>query len=106
MPDPLTKTFELLAESQSNGAVELLIAALDSKYSAIHDKAVIAALRRGTTRCQTEVIRRLPVLTAAGYRLLEEQGLRLSGTLRAMRAARRRRAAGPRPRGRLRRRVL
>ncbi len=82
MPDPLTKTFELLGESQSNGAVDLLIAALDSKYSAIHDKAVVAALRRGTTRCQTEVIRRLPVLTAAGYRLLEEQGLRLSGTLR------------------------
>src|SRR5277367_4031528 len=82
MGDRLRKTFELLAESKATGAVDLLIAALDSKYSAIHEKAVVALLRRGTTRCQTEVIRRLPALTAAGRRLLEEQGLRLSGTLR------------------------
>jgi HEAT repeat protein len=82
MGDRLRRTFELLAESKATGAVDLLIAALDSKYSAIHEKAVVALLRRGTTRCQTEVIRRLPALTAVGRRLLEEQGLRLSGTLR------------------------
>jgi hypothetical protein len=82
MGDPLLRTFELLTQSQATGAVELLIAALDSKYSAIHEKAVVALMKRGTTRCQTEVIRRLPALTAAGRRLLEEQGLRLSGTLR------------------------
>jgi hypothetical protein len=82
MPEPLLKTFELLAESQATGAIDLLISALDSKYGAIHERAVVSLLRRGTTRCQTEVIRRLPVLTAAGRRLLEEQGLRLSGTLK------------------------
>jgi hypothetical protein len=82
MADPLVKTFELLAESKSTAAVDLLLTALDSKYAVIHDKAVAALLRRGTTRCQTEVIRRLTTLTTAGRRLLEEQGLRLSSTLR------------------------
>src|SRR5580692_5776638 len=82
MADPLVKTFELLADSKATAAVDLVISALDSKYAAIHEKAVVALLRRGTTRCQTEVIRRLPGLTTAARRLLEEQGLRLSGTLR------------------------
>jgi hypothetical protein len=82
MADPLVKTFGLLAESKATAAVDLLLGAIDSKYPAIHEKAVVALLRRGTTRCQTEVIRRLPQLTAAGRRLLEEQGLRLAGTLR------------------------
>jgi HEAT repeats len=82
MADPLVRTFELLAESKSSAAVDLLIAALDSRYATIHDRAVVSLLRRGTTRCQTEVIRRLPTLTAAGRRLLEEQGPRLTSTLR------------------------
>jgi hypothetical protein len=82
MADPLVKTFELLTESKATAAVELLIGALDSKYAAIHERAVVGLLRRGTTRCQTEVIRRLPALTATGRRLLHDQGLRLSGTLR------------------------
>jgi len=82
MADPLARTFDLLSESKATSAVDLLIVALDSKYAAIHEKAVVALLRRGATRCQTEVIRRLPALTTAGRRLLEEQGLRLSGTLR------------------------
>jgi HEAT repeat protein len=82
MADPLVKTFECLVESKATAAVDLLIAALDSKYAALHEKAVVSLLRRGTTRCQTEVIRRLPGLTSAARRLLEDQGLRLSGTLR------------------------
>src|SRR5271154_3943518 len=53
MPEPLLKTFELLAESQATGAIDLLISALDSKYAAIHERAVVSLLRRGTTRCQT-----------------------------------------------------
>ena len=40
MPEPLLKTFELLAESQATGAIDLLISALDSKYGAIHERAV------------------------------------------------------------------
>ena len=59
MAEPLVKTFELLAESKATAAVDLLIGALDSKYAAIHERAVVCLLRRGTTRCQTEVIRRL-----------------------------------------------
>ncbi len=82
MVNPLVKTFDLLAETKPASAIDLLIAALDSKYGVIHEKAVVALLRRGTTRCQTEVIRRLPSLTAAGRRLLEDQGLRLTSTLR------------------------
>jgi HEAT repeat protein len=82
MPDPLAITFDLLATSKASSAVDLLTSALDSKHLAIHDKAVVSLLKRGTARCQTEVIRRLPTLTSAGRRLLEEQGSRLSSTLR------------------------
>ena len=50
MADPLLKTFELLAESKAPAAVDLLIAALESKYGPIHERAIVALLRRGTTR--------------------------------------------------------
>lgn len=82
MTDPLVTTFDILATSKATVAVELLVSAIDSKYSVIHDKAVGALLRRGTTRCQTEVIRRLSALTPVGRNLLEDQGTRLSGALR------------------------
>jgi hypothetical protein len=82
MADPLGTTFDLLAASKAASSVDLLTSALESRHLVIHEKAVVALLKRGTARCQTEVIRRLPTLTSAGRRLLEEQGTRLSGTLR------------------------
>ncbi len=82
MPDPLARTFDVLATAKSLVAADLLIAALDSKLPLIQDRAVAALLRRAATRCQTEVIRRLPHLSSGGRKLLEEQGPRLSGTLR------------------------
>ena len=82
MSDPLSRTFDLLASAKSLAAVDLLLAALDSKRSAIQDLAVAALLRRAATRCQTEVIRRLPELSPTARRHLEEQGPRLAGTLR------------------------
>jgi HEAT repeat protein len=82
MSDPLSRTFDLLATAKSLAAVDLLLAALDSKRSAIQDRAVAALLRRAATRCQTEVIRRLPELSPTARHYLEEQGPRLSGTLR------------------------
>jgi len=82
MADPLARTFDVLATAKSLAAVELLIAAVDSQRPAIQDRAVAALLRRAATRCQSEVIRRLPKLSASGRKLLEEQGSRLSGTLR------------------------
>lgn len=82
MPDPLARTFDVLSTAKSMAAVDLLITALDSKRALIQDRAVAALLRRAATRCQTEVIRRLPNLSPAGRKLLEEQGPRLSGTLR------------------------
>jgi hypothetical protein len=82
MGDPLAITFDHLATSRASSALDLLTTALDSKHLAIHEKSVAALLKRGTARCLTEVIRRLPTLTSAGRRLLEEQGSRLSSTLR------------------------
>ncbi|HEX4072046.1 MAG TPA: HEAT repeat domain-containing protein, partial [Planctomycetaceae bacterium] len=82
MSDPLSRTFDLLASAKSLAAVDLLLAALDSKRSAIQDLAVAALLRRAATRCQTEVIRSLPELSPTARRHLEEQGPRLAGTLR------------------------
>lgn len=82
MPDPLARTFDVLATAKSLAAVDLLIATLDSKRPAIQERGVAASLRRAATRCQTEVIRRLPKLSPGGRKLLEEQGPRLSGTLR------------------------
>lgn len=81
MADPLARTFDVLSTAKSLAAVDLLITALDSKLPTIQDRAVAALLRRAATRCQTEVIRRLPNLSPGGRRLLEEQGPRLSGTL-------------------------
>ena len=82
MADPLAKTFDVLTTARSLAAIDLLILAADSKRTAIQDRAIAALLRRAATRCQTEVIRRLPKLSVAGRRLLEEQGSRLSVTLR------------------------
>jgi HEAT repeat protein len=82
MADPLARTFDVLATAKSPAAVELLITAVDSTRPAIQDRAVAALLRRSATRCQSEVIRRLPRLSASGRKLLQEQGSRLSGTLR------------------------
>ncbi len=82
MADPLARTFDVLATAKSLAAVDLLITALDSKLVMIQDRAVAALLRRAATRCQTEVIRRLSQLSSVGRKLLEDQGPRLSGTLR------------------------
>lgn len=82
MADPLARTFDVLTAARSVAAVDLLILAVDSKRTAIQDRAVAALLRRAATRCQTEVIRRLPKLSVTGRKVLEEQGPRLSGTLR------------------------
>ena len=64
MSDPLEITFDFLATAKSPAAIELAVAALDSKYSVIQEKAVASLLRRGTTRSQTEVIRRIGNLSA------------------------------------------
>ncbi|HUE13147.1 MAG TPA: hypothetical protein VMR25_03180, partial [Planctomycetaceae bacterium] len=82
MADPLARTFDVLATAKSLAAVDLLITALDSKLVMIQDRAVAALLRRAATRCQTEVIRRLSHLSPVARKLLEDQGPRLSGTLR------------------------
>jgi HEAT repeat protein len=82
MADPLSRTFDVLATAKSLAAVDVLITALDSKLPTIQDRAVAALLRRAATRCQTEVIRRLPDLSPAGRKLLEDQATRISGTLR------------------------
>jgi hypothetical protein len=82
MADPLAKTFDVLTTARSLSAIDLLVLAVESKRTAIQERAVTALLRRGATRCQTEVIRRLPKLSAAGRKALEEQGSRISGTLR------------------------
>ena len=82
MADPLARTFDILGTTKALSAVELLLVALDSKHSAIQERAVGALLRRGATRCQTEVIRRYPSLSVNARKYLEEQGTRISGTLR------------------------
>ncbi len=82
MADPLAKTFDVLTTARSLSAIDLLVLAVESKRTAIQERAVAALLRRGATRCQTEVIRRLPRLSVAGRKALEEQGSRISGTLR------------------------
>jgi hypothetical protein len=82
MADPLSRTFDVLSTAKSLAAVDVLIAALDSKLPTIQDRAVAALLRRAATRCQTEVIRRLSDLSPAGRKLLEEQVGRMSATLR------------------------
>jgi HEAT repeat protein len=82
MADPLARTFDVLSTARSPVAIDLLILAADSKRAAIQDRAVAALLRRAATRCQTEVIRRLSKLSLAGRKALDEQGSRISGTLR------------------------
>jgi HEAT repeat protein len=82
MAESLTKTFDLLATTKSSNAVDVLVMALDSQQAAIRDRAVGALLQRGTVRCQTEVIRRLPSLSPAARKLVEDDEARLAATLR------------------------
>jgi HEAT repeat protein len=80
--DGVVKTFELLATTKTAVAIDLLVAALDSTYPVIRERAAAAMLQRGATRCQTEIIRRLASLSAASRKLLDSQGTRLATTLR------------------------
>ncbi len=82
MADPLAVTFDVLATTTSRAAIDVLVNAIDSKHPEIVQGAVAALLERGTTRCQAEVIRRLPALPDAVRKRLEGQVPRLTGTLR------------------------
>jgi len=58
MSDPLVITFEILANSSNNHAVEVLIPALDLDVPEIREKAIKSLISRKSTRGQVEIIRR------------------------------------------------
>lgn len=82
MPHPLDTTFDLLALSPNEAAVDLLIGALEVPDDQVKVRAVSALLRSRPTRGLIEIIRRAKSLPAAARELIERSGRGLARGLR------------------------
>lgn len=62
MSDPLSITFECLASTENQFAVDVLMSGLDVPHDEVRDRCAVALLKRKGTRGKVEVIRRYPHL--------------------------------------------
>ncbi|MBN2024300.1 MAG: HEAT repeat domain-containing protein [Pirellulales bacterium] len=82
MSDHLAATIDVLATTENEAAVDVLIAALDSRWQMIRDKALWALLTRRNAAGHREVIRRLHQLDAAGQAAVAQCRGRMGRALR------------------------
>lgn len=84
MSGPLSKTFAVLTASDSAEAVDLLLAALASRYEAICLPAALSLTERNGLNGQREVLRRLPKLPTSVQLALQARSERFDGLLRQL----------------------
>jgi len=82
MSAPLATTFRVLAETENDAAVRVLIAALDSPHTAIQEGALKAVLARGSPAGGRELIRRLHTLPRRWKEIIRQTHGRMTGALR------------------------
>jgi len=82
MSAALATTFRVLAETENEAAVRVLIAALDSPHAAVQEGALRAVLARGSPAGGRELIRRLHTLPQWWEEILRGNHGRMTGTLR------------------------
>ncbi len=73
MSQTLGITFDLLAHTSNEAAVDVLLLGLESHDAGIQSRAFRALLERRNARGQVEIVRRLDSLTAESRRILEEK---------------------------------
>ncbi len=77
MAHGLDATFQQLARTENEAALDVLLAALDSPHAPSRDGALRAILERRTQEGHDEVFRRLPDLDESGRAILQERPDRL-----------------------------
>jgi len=82
MADPLKKTFDFLATSANEHALETLIHALDVPVESIQSHSVASLLKRRHHRGQTELIRRFHTLSEEMRGRVEDSARRMQAPLR------------------------
>ena len=82
MSEALTTTFELLAKTGNEAAVQVLTAALDSRHVAIQEGALRAILARRSAAGGRELLRRLHTLPPQWQEIVRENHGRMTGPLR------------------------
>ena len=78
----LQSTFELLAQTENDAAVEILIPALDSPDRAIQEGALRSLLKRRSLAGQREILRRLHLIDEGWKPIIEEHRSSMSHALR------------------------
>src|SRR5579872_1410881 len=78
MATPVHKTFELLARTNNNAALDVLVAALDVADESLQALAVEAVFTRGSTAGMVEIIRRSQILTRPARELIAKHAVLLS----------------------------
>jgi HEAT repeat protein len=81
MPTPLARTFETLAKSRNNAATATLLAALDSRDSAVFDGAIVALVRRSSKPGHLAVLRRWHTLSPELKAAVDQSEGRMGGAL-------------------------
>ena len=78
----LQSTFELLAQTENDAAVDVLIPALDSPDRAIQEGALRSLLKRRSLAGQREILRRLHLIDEGWKAIIEEHRAGMSHALR------------------------
>jgi len=78
----LKTTFALLAKTDNEAAVRVLLPALDSPYAAVRDGALEAIVSRRSPEGHREILRRLDRLDASWHRIIAAHSHRMAPTLR------------------------
>jgi HEAT repeat protein len=82
MSAALATTFRVLAETENEAAVRVLIAALDSRHAAIQEGALRAVLARGSPAGGRELLRRLHNIPQRWREIVRGNPGRMTGALR------------------------
>lgn len=78
----LATTFELLADTENEAAVRVLLPALDSSSPAIQEGALIAILKRRNPAGGREILNRMPRMKPEWKAIIRQHQGRMTGTLR------------------------
>ncbi len=82
MSKGLSTTFQLLAKTPNEAAIQVLLSALDSPDTAIRESALTAVLKRRSPKGHWEVLGRLHDLTDRDVEIIRDNPGRMTATLR------------------------